>query len=69
MVDTEAICQRIGSGKVANVALLGAAAASGVLGVSLQEVERTIEARLSSKFVDINKKALHAGAGAGEDEG
>ena len=42
LVDTEAICRHIGSAKVANVALLGAAAASGVLDVSLRELEETL---------------------------
>lgn len=69
LVDTEAICRHIGSAKVANVALLGAAAASGVLDVSLRELEETLEKRMNPKFIAINKAALAEGARlAGEEE-
>ncbi len=69
LVDTEAICRHIGSVKVANVALLGAAAASGVLDVSLRELEETLEKRMNPKFIAINKAALAEGARlAGEEE-
>ncbi len=69
LVDTEAICRRIGSAKVANVALLGAAAASGVLDVSLQELEETLEKRMNPRFIAMNKLALAEGARlAGEEE-
>ena len=62
LVDTEAICKKVGSSKVANVALLGAAAASGVLGVTLEELEATLASRLNPKFLDMNKAALKEGA-------
>lgn len=69
LVDTEAICRRVGSAKVANVALLGAAAASGVLDVSLQELEETLEKRMNPRFIAMNKLALAEGARlAGEEE-
>ena len=69
LVDTEAICRRIGSAKVANVALLGAAAASGVLDVSLQELVETLEKRMNPRFIAMNKLALAEGARlAGEEE-
>lgn len=62
VVDTEEICKELGSAKVLNVALLGAAAASDMLGVSLEEIKGAIENRLPEKFHDINMKALEAGA-------
>lgn len=69
LVDTEAICRRVGSAKVANVALLGAAVASGVLDVSLQELEETLEKRMNPRFIAMNKLALAEGARlAGEEE-
>lgn len=51
------------------MALLGAAAASGVLDVSLRELEETLEKRMNPKFIAINKAALAEGARlAGEEE-
>ena len=63
-VDTEAICEACGSPKVANVALLGAAAACGALGLTVKEVEAALERRLPAKFLDMNRKALAKGAEA-----
>ncbi len=63
-VDTEAICEACGSSKVANVALLGAAAACGALGLTVKEVEAALERRLPAKFLDMNRKALAQGAEA-----
>jgi predicted branched-subunit amino acid permease len=42
--------------------LLGAAAASGVLDVTLEEMEAALAARLNPKFLEMNKAALHEGA-------
>jgi len=64
IVDSEAICAECGSPKVINVALLGAAAASGVLGLSLDDMEATIKENLPEKFVAINLQALSRGAQA-----
>lgn len=63
-VDTEKICALCGSPKVVNVALLGAAAATGALGISVQEMEEAIQKSLPPKYIEINVKALHAGAAA-----
>ncbi len=62
VVDGDAICAEIGSPKVLNVALIGAAAATGALGVSLAQIEDTLRKALRPKLVDMNVKALHAGA-------
>ncbi len=67
-VDTAGICQQCSSQKVANVALLGAAAASGALGVTPEELESAVTRRLPEKFLEMNRRALYAGAKAAEQE-
>lgn len=62
LVDTEKICRECGSPKVLNIALLGAAVASGKLGMTLSEMEDAIEQRVPEKFRELNKKALEKGA-------
>lgn len=62
IIDGDAICTACGSTKVLNVALLGAAAGSGVLGLSLAEMESAITSVLPGKLVEMNIKALRAGA-------
>lgn len=64
IVDTDKICNECGSSKVLNVALLGAACASGMLGIDLKEIEAVIKSRVSPRLVDMNIKALKAGAKA-----
>jgi indolepyruvate ferredoxin oxidoreductase beta subunit len=62
VVDAEAVCAECGSPKVLNTALLGAAAAAGALGITLDEMASTIESVLPQKFVRMNLQALRAGA-------
>jgi indolepyruvate ferredoxin oxidoreductase, beta subunit len=62
VVDGDAICAEIGSPKVLNVALIGAAAAAGTLGLTLGQIEATLRKSLRPKLVDMNVNALHAGA-------
>jgi indolepyruvate ferredoxin oxidoreductase, beta subunit len=64
VVDGEAICAEVGSPKVLNLALLGAAAAAGVLGFSVVQFEAAIRASVRPKFITINIQALHGGARA-----
>ncbi len=64
IVDTDAICRAAGSHKAANIALLGAAAASGALSFSLAQIEAAIRAQTREKFFSTNQKALHLGAAA-----
>ena len=45
-----------------NVALLGAAVASGVLDFSLEDVEKALPQRVKERFIAMNTKALYAGA-------
>lgn len=66
VVDGERISLEIGSAKVLNVALLGAASASGMLGLALDELENAIKERVAPRFVEMNLKALAAGAKAAQ---
>ena len=61
-VDGEALCVEAGSPKVLNVALLGAAAASGALGITPKEMETQIRRRVKPSYVEMNLKALALGA-------
>lgn len=62
VVDGERICAECGSAKVLNVALLGAAAASGMLGLTVGELEDAVKERVASRFLAMNVQALAAGA-------
>jgi len=62
VIDTDAILAECGTSKVLNIALLGAAVATGDLGVSLEEMEKAIHQKLPRKLIDMNLKALKAGA-------
>ncbi len=62
-VDTEKICREAGSDRSANMALLGAAAASGALGFGLDEVEASLN-ELGGRFLNVNLSALRLGAAA-----
>lgn len=67
VVDADAACAECGSARALNVALLGAAAAAGVLGVTLEELESAIAATLPDRYVGMNLRALHAGARHSEE--
>lgn len=62
MVDTDFIANQCGTGKVVNVALLGAVAALGALDFSLDDMERSLHHVLPEKLRAVNIKALHLGA-------
>ena len=64
--DGEEICRQAGSAKVLNVALLGAAAASGALDISIEEMEKAVSGNVKEKFLELNKKALALGKEAFE---
>ena len=61
ILDGEDICGQIGSAKVLNVALLGAAAASGALDISIEEMEQAVAGNVKEKFLDMNRRALALG--------
>ena len=62
-IDGDAIARDCGSPRVVNMALLGAAAATGAIGTRIDELERVI-ATLAPKYREANLKALHMGAQA-----
>ena len=62
VADGDAICRECGSSKVLNIALLGAAVATGELGISLTELEEAVKTRTKPQFFTMNQKAMHAGA-------
>lgn len=59
LIDAEAACQEIGSPKVLNMVLLGAAIRTGVLDFSIEEIEEIMKKTLPEKFHEMNLKALH----------
>ncbi len=58
VVDTEKACAEIGSPKVLNILLLGAAIHSGALGLSQEDIKDAIRKRLPEKFHELNFRAL-----------
>ena len=58
VMDGEAICEACGSSKVLNIVLLAAAAKSGALGITPEELISAIEKRIPEKFQTLNKKAI-----------
>lgn len=62
VVDGEAICQKAGSAKTLNIALLGAAAASNGLGIDIKDIECEIERRIKPQYREMNLCALGLGA-------
>lgn len=62
IIDSDIIVNACGSPKALNVGLLGAAVASGFLSITLEEMEETIKQRVSECFLNMNLKALYAGA-------
>jgi indolepyruvate ferredoxin oxidoreductase beta subunit len=68
VVDGEMICKTCGSDKVLNTALLGAAAATQSLGLTLEEIDHVLKEKMTEKIYLINKKALRLGAAAAKGE-
>lgn len=64
VVDGDAVTAACGSPRVLNAALLGAAAAAGVLGFSMDDLEKIVREKLPEKHTEMNLYALKVGAGA-----
>jgi indolepyruvate ferredoxin oxidoreductase beta subunit len=64
IIDGDAVTMECGSPKVLNTALLGAASQAGVLGFSIDDMEKVLKERLPKKFLEVNLCALKAGAKA-----
>lgn len=58
VVDTEKACRELGSPRVLNILLLGAAIHSGALGLSAEEIKEVIKERIPEKFHEMNFRAL-----------
>lgn len=58
LVDTDNACSQLGSSKVMNVLLLGAAVHSGALGLTEDEIAAALKKRLPEKLHDLNLRAL-----------
>lgn len=58
IVDSEKAAQELGSSKVLNVVLLGAAVRSGELGLTLEDIQAAIQKKVPEKFQELNARAL-----------
>ena len=58
IVDGDEICELCGSPKVLNIALLAAAACSGMLGMTVDELRECVKLRVNAKFLDMNLRAI-----------
>ncbi|MGI6239260.1 MAG: indolepyruvate oxidoreductase subunit beta [Christensenellales bacterium] len=63
LVDCDQIARACGTDKVVNMALLGAAAAAGAIGIASEEIEQAASA-LAPKFREANLRAIRLGAQA-----
>lgn len=66
VIDTDKACQEIGSFKVVNLILLGAAIHSGTLGLSEEAIRNAMQTKLPEKFHALNFRALEYGKNHGQ---
>lgn len=57
-VDGAEVCARAGSAKCLNIVLLAAAARSGALGITREELEEAIKVRVKPQFHEMNLRAV-----------
>ena len=62
VIDPDRIIEACGSPKVLNVAMAGALAATGAMGLSVSDMEEALRIRMKPKLLEMNMKALHMGA-------
>lgn len=62
VIDPDEIIEACGSPKVLNVAMAGALAETGVMGLGIEDMEEALAMRMKPKLIEMNKKALHMGA-------
>ena len=62
VVDGERATKKVGSSKVLNVVLLGAAIASSEIDISMDEIRAAIKEKVPEKFHELNNRALDEGA-------
>ncbi len=58
VVDADKAAQELGSYKILNVVLLGAALQSGELGLIEEDLEAAVQEKVPEKFLELNRKAL-----------
>ncbi len=61
IVDSEKAAEDLGSARVLNVVLLGAALKSGALGFTKEDILDAIHARVNPRFHELNERALEYG--------
>ncbi|MCL2136748.1 MAG: indolepyruvate oxidoreductase subunit beta [Coriobacteriia bacterium] len=61
LIDGEAILEKLGSGRVLNVVLLGVAIATGALAISEDSLVSAIQALAPARYLEMNIKALGEG--------
>ena len=66
-IDTDELIAACGSAKPLNVAMLGAACASGALGIDAAEIAQALEVLVKPQFLTMNLAALELGARAYEN--
>ena len=62
IIDPDEIIEACGSPKVLNVAMTGALAASGAMGLCMEDMEAALKTRMKPGLLEMNRKALHMGA-------
>jgi len=67
IVDTERAVRDLGSAKVLNLVLLGAALSGGTLGLEREDIEQAILERIPEKFHELNFRALNYMSDPGRD--
>ena len=63
-VDANKAAADLGSARILNVVLLGAAVRSGALGLDLDDMKQAVRNKVPARFLELNEKALEY---AGED--
>jgi len=59
IIDSQRAVKELGSSKVLNVVLLGAAVRSGELGLTLEDIQEAIQSKVPEKFHELNIRALN----------
>ena len=59
VLDADSMCREIGSPKVLNMLMLGAAVRSGVLPLDIEEIDAAMRKTVRPQFAELNSKALN----------
>ena len=62
VINPDEIIEACGSPKVLNVAMTGALAETGAMGLRIEDMEEALKRRMKPKLIEMNSKALHMGA-------